>query len=101
MLNINSASHDQTVMIWEWDLSNNNVSCKWVCKGHERSVECIKPDQSGEHIASGSWDGQLKIWTVSADKPTTEGAAADVQVPSKGATKVRNLSLLLTFGKRI
>lgn len=78
-------------MIWEWDLSNNNVSCKWVCKGHERSVECIKPDSRGEHIASGSWDGQLKIWTVGVDKVIEDGATAiDAPLPSgKGVTKVR------------
>ncbi|ODN01974.1 Ribosome biogenesis protein WDR12 [Orchesella cincta] len=86
------ASHDQTVMIWEWDLSNNNVSCKWICKGHERSVECIKPDRHATHLASGSWDGQLKIWTVEADKPTADGAVGE-STPSKGATKTPLMTL--------
>lgn len=75
-------------MIWEWDLCNNNVCCKSVCKGHERSVECIKPDQTSKHLASGSWDGQLKIWSVDAEKPMGDGAAADGSHPSKAATKV-------------
>jgi len=87
-----SASHDQTVMIWEWDLSNNNVSCKWICKGHERSVECVKPDRQAAHLASGSWDGQLKIWTVAADKPTADGAVGE-STSSKGATKTPLMTL--------
>jgi len=86
-----SASHDQTIMIWEWDLSNNNVSCKWVCKGHERSVECVKPDRLSAHLASGSWDGQLKIWTVGADKPTADDGAVGESTPLKGVTKVNFL----------
>ena len=53
-------------MIWEWDLENNNAACNWICKGHERSVESLAVDPSAASLASGSWDGQLKIWDASA-----------------------------------
>lgn len=52
-------------------------------------MECVKPDRNGEHIASGSWDGQLKVWTIGSDKSTTDEAVAEASShPSKGATKV-------------
>lgn len=80
-----SASHDQTVAIWEWDFANNNVSCKWICKGHERSVECLNAEANGAHIASGSWDGQLKIWSLGDDKLTISDSTESTL---KGSTKV-------------
>jgi len=62
-----SGSHDQTIMIWEWDSDKNKISCKWVCKGHKRSVDSVSTDPSQQRLASGSWDGELKIWSASLE----------------------------------
>lgn len=58
-----SASHDQTVMIWEWNIETNAVDCIYVCKGHERGVDSLATSPSCKLLASGSWDTMLKIWS--------------------------------------
>lgn len=58
-----SASQDQTVMIWEWNIETNAVDCIYVCKGHERGVDSLATSPSQKKLASGSWDTMLKIWS--------------------------------------
>lgn len=58
-----SASQDQTVMIWEWNIETNAVDCIYVCKGHERGVDSLATSPSAKLLASGSWDTMLKIWS--------------------------------------
>lgn len=58
-----SASQDQTVMIWEWNIESNAVDCIYVCKGHERGVDSLATSPSTKKLASGSWDTLLKIWS--------------------------------------
>ena len=36
-----SGSHDQTLMIWEWNEVTNDVTCAMVCKDHDGSVDCV------------------------------------------------------------
>lgn len=60
-----SASKDQTIMIWEWDMKKNKAECLYVCKGHERAVDCIDVSPNGRQMATGSWDNLLKIWSAS------------------------------------
>lgn len=50
-----SASQDQTLMIWEWNIENNAVDCIYVCKGHERGIDSLDTSPSTKLIASGSW----------------------------------------------
>ncbi|KAJ8878640.1 hypothetical protein PR048_019223, partial [Dryococelus australis] len=57
-----SASHDQTAMLWEWNVRSNEVECVHVCRGHERGLECVGVNSSGALMATGSWDTMLKIW---------------------------------------
>lgn len=59
-----SASQDQTVMIWEWNIGSNAVECIQICKGHERGIDCVSVDPTGQKFASGSWDTMLKIWSA-------------------------------------
>lgn len=58
-----SASQDQNVMIWEWNIETNAVDCIYVCKGHERGVDSLASSPSSKLLASGSWDTLLKIWS--------------------------------------
>lgn len=57
-----SASHDQTAMLWHWDIGSNKAECRQVCRGHERGLDCVGVSPNKEKIATGSWDTMLKIW---------------------------------------
>ncbi|CRL01098.1 CLUMA_CG014360, isoform A [Clunio marinus] len=59
-----SGSKDQTIMIWEWNIGSNKANCIYICKGHERAVECVSVSPNGKQIASGGWDNFLKIWSA-------------------------------------
>lgn len=60
-----SGSKDQTIMIWEYSINKNEANCIYVCKGHERAVECLAVSPNGKLLASGGWDNFLKIWSAS------------------------------------
>lgn len=61
---ISSASHDQTAMLWEWNVSTNAVECIHVCRGHERGLECAGVSPCQSRMATGGWDTHLKIWSA-------------------------------------
>lgn len=62
--NIYSGSHDQTAMIWEWDMNSNSVECVVSCKGHDKSIDCIDVTSDGVRFATGSWDTNIKVWSA-------------------------------------
>lgn len=57
-----SCSHDQIVMLYRWNVSDNSVEAMNACKGHERSVDCLAVAPGAKYLASGSFDTTLKIW---------------------------------------
>eukprot|EP00095_Tigriopus_kingsejongensis_P004479 snap_masked-scaffold168_size293125-processed-gene-1.48 protein:Tk04479 transcript:snap_masked-scaffold168_size293125-processed-gene-1.48-mRNA-1 annotation:"hypothetical protein DAPPUDRAFT_323838" len=59
-----SSSHDQTLMLYQWNVATNAVDAMNVCKGHERSVDCLAVDMNRSFIASGSFDTNLKVWSA-------------------------------------
>ncbi|XP_060573144.1 ribosome biogenesis protein WDR12 homolog [Ruditapes philippinarum] len=46
-----SGSHDQTVLLWQWDEKSNEVDCVHSCRGHAGSVDCVAVDQSGQRVS--------------------------------------------------
>ena len=71
-----SASQDQNVILWEWNIQQNSVEVMQICKGHERGVDCVDINPDRSKMASGSWDTMLKIWSTKLrddndDGPTT------------------------------
>lgn len=68
-----SASHDQTAIIWDWNIKTNSVDCIHVCKGHERGLEAIGVNYDKSLMATGSWDTMLKIWSTSSQDETEDG----------------------------
>jgi len=45
-----SGSHDQTVLLWQWDESKNEVYCVHCCRGHAASVDCVAVNQSKDKV---------------------------------------------------
>jgi ribosome biogenesis protein YTM1 len=86
-----SASKDQTIMIWEWDLQKK-TDCLFVCKGHERAIDCLDVSPDGRRLASGSWDNLLKIWSAlphDSDEATNQKRAKT----EDGNTRVPQMTL--------
>lgn len=63
-----SGGHDQDCRIWR--LESDSASCLAVCKGHAASVLCLagSPGPACGHFASGSFDGQVKLWRSGAEE---------------------------------
>lgn len=81
-----TASQDQTVMIWKWNIENNAVECIYVCKGHERGIDSLATSPAKKLIASGSWDTMLKIWRV--DDEDGDEVASKKTKSDAGETRV-------------
>jgi len=79
-----SASHDQTVNMFQWNSSSNSVEGVNTCRGHERSVECIAVQGAGNLMATGSFDNTVKVW---GGRMVTED-----QVPEGGSEAKRSKS---------
>lgn len=87
-----SASQDQTVMIWEWNIETNAVDCIYVCKGHERGVDSLATSPSSKLLASGSWDTMLKIWSCELHNEDDEGVASKRLKGEQTRTPISTLS---------
>ncbi|XP_058803230.1 ribosome biogenesis protein WDR12 homolog [Phymastichus coffea] len=68
-----SASHDQTAILWKWNVENNSVESIHICKGHERGLEAVGVNNTSNLMATGSWDTMLKIWSTSLQDENEDG----------------------------
>jgi len=51
-----SGSHDQTVLLWQWDEAKNEVDCIHSCRGHAGSVDCVAVNKTADKVSSSVWD---------------------------------------------
>lgn len=59
-----SVSQDQTALLWEWDIERNDLKSVCICRGHERSVNCVDARPSKSVFVTGGWDSSVKIWST-------------------------------------
>ncbi|CAG9102285.1 unnamed protein product [Plutella xylostella] len=59
-----SGSHDQSAMLWVWNVEGNSVDCVVTCRGHEKGVECLAVSQDAAKFVTGSWDNNICIWSA-------------------------------------
>ncbi|RWS13622.1 ribosome biogenesis protein WDR12-like protein [Dinothrombium tinctorium] len=65
-----SASHDENIILWKFNVNSKEVDCLNVFRGHERSVDCIA--LNNDILASGSFDNRIKIWSLSNKEKNSE-----------------------------
>ncbi|GBP65408.1 Ribosome biogenesis protein WDR12 homolog [Eumeta japonica] len=74
-----SGSHDQTAILWAWDVIGNSVECMMTCRGHEKGIESIAVSPDAKYFATGSWDTNVCLWNSSLSDEDS--------VPSKKRSK--------------
>ncbi|TRY63093.1 hypothetical protein TCAL_00320 [Tigriopus californicus] len=79
-----SSSHDQTVMLYQWNARTRAIDVMNVCRGHERSVDCLAVDRSRTLLASGSFDTHLKIWSAKLQSPDENGGSHEALTNGSG-----------------
>ncbi|XP_072949191.1 ribosome biogenesis protein WDR12 homolog [Epargyreus clarus] len=62
-----SGSHDQTAMLWVWNVSQNSVECVITCRGHDKGVECVAVSADAKKFVTGGWDTNICLWSASLD----------------------------------
>ncbi|KAL4713983.1 hypothetical protein ACJJTC_005614 [Scirpophaga incertulas] len=77
-----SGSHDQSAMLWVWNVNNNSVDCVVTCRGHEKGVECLAVSADTLRFATGSWDNNISLWSTSLSQ--------DESAPVKKKSKPEN-----------
>nr|CAD7570868.1 unnamed protein product [Timema californicum] len=87
-MRLSNASHDQTAMLWDWNVASNAVECIHVCRGHERGLECVGTpvmtlsghkeavsavvwSDIGE-LCTASWDHTIRLWDAEQGGIKTE-----------------------------
>ncbi|GFT72088.1 ribosome biogenesis protein WDR12 homolog [Nephila pilipes] len=68
-----STSHDETAILWQWNQHTNAVDCIHVCKGHQRSVDCVAVSEDTKKFATGSYDQMVKIWSTDNESENVGG----------------------------
>jgi WD40 repeat protein len=85
-----TAGSDGFVKIWDLR-SANLISCKTVLKGHEEWVSSVRLGAADAYIATGSWDGAVRLWGFGGEKKELNAVHAHFSRLDKLVTKIPNL----------
>eukprot|EP00976_Prorocentrum_cordatum_P050448 1018709-Prorocentrum_minimum.AAC.1 len=44
------------------------ILCPIPPQGHDDAINCIAYSNDGKHVASGSWDKTVKVWSMVTDR---------------------------------
>ncbi|XP_028042839.1 ribosome biogenesis protein WDR12 homolog isoform X2 [Bombyx mandarina] len=81
-----SGSHDQTAILWVWNVSRNSVDCMITYRGHDKGIECLSVSADGNRFASGSWDNNICLWSASLAEEENHPATKKSK-PEHGTTR--------------
>ncbi len=45
-----TGSHDETLLMWQWNQQKNAVECVHACRGHAGSVDCVAVDPTKTRV---------------------------------------------------
>lgn len=88
-LHLVSGSIDQSLRVWRVRLERGVRAvgeCVSVCRGHTGSVDCVALSPDSRRLCSGSWDRNVKIWSVDellSGAPSADAAAASESIESE------------------
>ena len=94
-----TVSHDQTVVLHQYDSAANEIKATNVGKGHARSVDCVAVDPTKQFVASGSFDANLKIWSAKLTDVDEEinGDSGSGSKKAKNSSKAPTRTPLVTL----
>lgn len=85
-----SASQDQTIHMWNYNLQTGGVAHLYQYKGHARSVEAIAPNPDQSKFSSVSWDKYVKIWSKDPSPGEEVGDEPSAPIKKRKSTSAQH-----------
>jgi WD40 repeat protein len=93
LLSFNGGATGFTTSGWgtvvEWDLSGASTALQAILNGHKSTVTAISFTQDGMMLATGSWDGEIRVWNIKGQQLgdtifTRNGAVVALRLSADG-----------------
>lgn len=67
-----TASYDLTSILWSFEPSTKECKPQVVFRGHEQGIDSLGVSPNFERFATGGWDTNLKLWSLSLSYDSEE-----------------------------